>query len=262
MHLVDSHSHFDDILFDADRDAAYQRALSGGILTQIVPAVCASGWPKQKAVCGHYPGLHPAYGLHPMLIDEHLPQHLEDLAGWITAEKPVAIGECGLDFFVENPDKNAQRQYFEGQISLAAEYDLPLIIHARRSVEEVINLLRGHKGVRGVLHSFSGSLEQAHRLLDLGFLMGFGGPVTYPGAHRLHRLVAALPLDSILLETDSPDQPDLTHRGKRNEPFYLNLILDAVSMLRSESTSLVAEATTRNAIELFGLPREDSTADC
>jgi TatD DNase family protein len=251
--LIDSHSHFDDRSFDPDRDAAWQRAREAGVEAQIIPAVTAADWPRVKEICGRYPGLYPAYGLHPMFCHLHREQDLEALQQWLQTEAPVAVGECGLDFYIENPDKGKQQRIFEAQLELAQEHKLPVIIHARKAVEEVIQTLRRYPGVRGVLHSYSGSEEQALRLMELGFKMSFGGPVTFPRASRLRKLVSRLPLEAILLETDSPDQPDSSHRNQRNEPAYLPLILQEISSLRQESPELVAETTSDNTKALFGI---------
>lgn len=253
MRLVDSHSHFDAAEFDPDRGAAHARALAAGVARQIVPAVDAAGWPKLKAVCTEFPGLHPAYGLHPMYLAGHQPQHLRELRGWIERERPVAVGECGLDFFIDGLDAQAQQDYFEGQLQLAREFDLPLIVHARRAMEAVIQSIRKVGGLRGVVHSFSGSAEQARQLHALGFLLGIGGPVTHARANRLRGIVASMPLDQLLLETDAPDQPDADHRGQRNEPARLPVVLDVVAELRGLPRDEVAGATTRNAERLFKL---------
>ncbi|TLX21298.1 TatD family hydrolase [Thermomonas fusca] len=252
MRLIDSHSHFDAAEFDADRAAAHARALAAGVDTQIVPAVDAAGWPKLKSVCAQLPGLHPAYGLHPMYLDEHRPQHLPQLRDWIQRERPVAVGECGLDYFVEGLDPARQQHYFDGQLALAAEFDLPVIVHARRAVDAVIAAIRRFPGLRGVVHSFSGSAEQAAQLHKLGFLLGIGGPVTYPRANRLRATVAGMPLEQLLLETDSPDQPGAAHRGERNEPAHLLEVLDVIATLRNAAREEIAAATNANAQRMFG----------
>jgi TatD DNase family protein len=142
-------------------------------------------------------------------------------------------------------------ELFEAQLDIASKYTLPVIIHARKAVEDVINSLHKYPGLRGVLHSYSGSLQQAKRLIDLGFLVSFGGPVTYPKASRLRQLVAELPLDCIMLESDAPDQPDIEHHHQRNEPSYLPLILQQMSAIREESAEIIAAQTTANAQQLF-----------
>jgi TatD DNase family protein len=249
--LIDAHSHFDDISFDADRPQALQRAHEVGVFEQIIPAIKADWWPRIKQLCAQNHGLYPSYGLHPMYLPDHHKTHLEQLELWIKSAYPIAIGECGLDFFIDDPQPDQQQFYFEGQLQIATEQGLPVILHARRSVEEVINTLRRYPKVEGMLHSFSGSQQQAYRLIDMGFFLSFGGPITYERAKRLHRLIKSLPLDAILLETDSPDQPASLHRGQRNEPAYLPEILHTVARLRGETPQRIAQQTTSNTRRLF-----------
>lgn len=249
--LIDSHSHFDAAEFDADREAVHARALAAGIGMQIVPAVDAAGWPKLKQVCAAHAGLHPAYGLHPMYVEAHRPEHLRALRDWIERERPVALGECGLDYFVEGLDAHAQQLYFDGQLRLARDFDLPVIVHARRAVDAVIASIRRIGGLRGVVHSFSGSAEQAAQLHRLGFLLGIGGPVTFERANRLRGIVASMPLEQLLLETDSPDQPGAARRGERNEPAHLVEVLDVVAQLRGMPRETLAAETTENAERMF-----------
>ena len=253
MRLVDSHSHFDAAEFDADRAQAHARALAAGVTRQVVPAVDAVGWPKLEQVCSQFPGLFPAYGLHPMYLESHQPAHVRELRDWIERERPVAVGECGLDFFVEGLDAEAQRFYFEGQLQLAREFGLPVVVHARRAVDAVIAAIRKVGGLRGVVHSFSGSAEQAAQLHKLGFLLGIGGPVTYERANRLRGIVATMPLEQMLLETDAPDQPGAGHRGERNEPAFLPEVLDVIAGLRGMPRDELAMATTANAERLFAI---------
>ena len=252
--LVDSHSHFDAPEFDGDRAAALARARSAGVTRQIVPAVAASTWPGLRDVCLQDSGLFPAYGLHPMYLAEHRPEHLDALRQWIQREHPVAVGECGLDFFVDGLDADAQQQYFDGQLRVAREFGLPVIVHARRAVDAVIAAIRRVGGLTGVVHSFSGSPEQARQLWRMGFLIGLGGPVTYERANRLRALARTMPLDYLLLETDAPDQPDAGIRGQRNEPERLSVVRDVIASLRDIAPEDVAAATTRNAERLFKLP--------
>lgn len=251
--LFDSHSHFDAPEFDADREAVLARAHAAGVTRQIVPAVSAAAWPKLREVCAADPGLHAAYGLHPMYLAQHRPEHLIALREWIEREQPVAVGECGLDFFVEDLDVEQQSFYFDGQLRLARDFGLPVIVHARRAVDQVMAAVRRFGPLRGVVHSFSGSADQAKRLYELGFLIGLGGPVTYERANRLRTLAAQLPIDHLLLETDAPDQPDSSHRGRRNEPARLTAVCDTIAALRGVEPELIARATSANAERLFGL---------
>lgn len=251
--LVDSHSHLDAPEFDDDRDAVLARARAAGVRRQMVPAVSAAGWEKLRALCIDQPGLYPAYGLHPMYLDEHREEHLVSLREWIARERPHAVGECGLDFFVEGLDPQRQSLFFEGQLRLARDFGLPVIVHARRAVDQVMAAIRRFGPLRGVIHSYPGSADQAKRLYDLGFLVGLGGPVTYARANRLRTLAATLPIECLLLETDAPDQPDSEHRGQRNEPARLTTVRDTIAALRGMSPEALAQATTANAERLFGL---------
>jgi len=252
--IVDSHCHLDVAAFDADRDAVVARARAAGVARQIVPAVGAAGWSGLRQVCAAHPGLHPAYGLHPVFLGEDAYAALAELPEWLQRERPCAIGECGLDFYVEGLDRERQRRVFLRQLELAAEFELPLVLHALRAVEETILTLRRFAGLRGVVHSFSGSAEQARQLWNMGFLIGLGGPVTYERARRLRRIVASMPLEFLLLETDSPDQPDSGHRGERNEPARLPEVLHAIAALRGQPPEEIAVATSANAQRLFGIP--------
>lgn len=254
MELVDSHCHLDVAEFDPDRDAVVARARAAGVAAQIVPAIEAATWSALERVCAPGSGLFPAYGLHPVFLSRHADDALDWLERWLAAHDAVAVGECGLDHFVEGLDRARQQRLFEGQLAIAREAALPVIVHARRAVEEVIHAIRRFPGVRGVVHSYGGSAEQARQLHDLGFLVGLGGPVTYDRARRLRRLAAELPIEQLLLETDAPDQPDAAHRGQRNEPARLRRVLDAVAALRGQSPETLAEATTANARALFRLP--------
>lgn len=252
--LVDSHCHLDAGEFDPDRAAVIERARAAGVQIQIVPAVTAASWPKLREVCQQAPGLYPAYGLHPMFLAEHRAEHLALLREWIERERPRAIGECGLDYFVDGLDAEAQQTYFIGQLRLARDFDLPVVVHARRAVDAVIAAIRRIGGLRGVVHSFSGSPQQAAQLHRQGFLLGLGGPLTYERAQRLQRLVREMPLEQLLLETDAPDQPDAAIRGQRNEPARLAVIARHIAALRQTDLDTVAKTTTDNARRLFALP--------
>lgn len=253
MNLFDSHCHLDADEFDPDRAQVIARAQDAGVCAQVLPAVTAASWPKLRDTARLALGLYPAYGLHPMFLDQHRPEHLEQLRDWITRERPCAVGECGLDFFVDGLDVEQQQYYFEGQLRIAREFDLPVIVHARRAVDAVIGAIRKVGGLRGVVHSFPGSPEQAAQLHKLGFLVGLGGPLTYDRAQRLRRLAAQLPLEQLLLETDAPDQPDAGIRGQRNEPARLTVIAETVAQLRGETVEEITEQTTANARRLFAL---------
>ncbi len=221
---------------------------------QVIPAINPGRVACHLLTVQRQASLYPAYGLHPMFLSSHRDSDIEKLDSWLQSEPAVAVGECGLDLFIDNPDRPRQEKLFTMQLELAASHRLPVIIHARKSVEEVIGILRRYPQVGGVLHSYSGSQQQARRLIDMGFILGFGGPVTHPRARRLHKLVAELPLEALLLESDAPDQPDAAHRGERNEPAYLGNVLETIARLRGISGDHLAAATSDNAQRLFGIP--------
>jgi TatD DNase family protein len=250
--LVDTHAHLDDESF-GDLDNVLTRAYNVGVHRVIVPAIDRGNWTRVAGLAAAHPAIHAAYGLHPLFLPHHQQRHLDELPGWLASHHAVAVGEIGLDFFVDTLDPDDQRRYFSAQLSIARDANLPVIVHARRAFDEVIHTMRRHGGLRGVVHSFSGSPQQARQLWDMGFLLGIGGPVTYERATRLRKLVATMPLECLLLETDSPDQPLASHRGERNEPAYTAEVLATVAMLRNEPAADIARATTANACRLFGL---------
>lgn len=256
--LADSHVHLDDSAFDADRAQVLQRARDAGVTQLVIPAVDTASWTRIRDLCATHPRtLFPAYGLHPLYLRQHAPGDVDALSSWCNANAAVAIGEIGLDFHAGDLDPELQRDYFAHQLALARERDLPVIVHARQALEEVILTLRRHRGARGVVHSFSGSEEQARRLWQLGFLIGIGGPVTYERAQRLRRIVAGMPIEYLLLESDAPDQPDAGHRGQRNEPARVAEVLRCVAGLRGETDEDVAAATIANTRHLFRLPQPE-----
>lgn len=250
--LFDSHVHLDAPEFDGDRTSVLRDAGAAGVTEMLIPAVTAAGWPKLHELCASAPGLHPAYGLHPCYLGQHSDQDLAALESWLCEHPAAAIGECGLDNMQDGLGHERQVHFLRGQMQIAYRFDLPLVLHARHAFEAVIlELRRFGKPLRGVVHSFSGSAEQARQLRGLGFLVGIGGPVTHTRARRLRRLVAELPDESLLLETDAPDQPAASHRGQRNEPAFLREVLDCVAALRNDEPDAIARLTTANARRLF-----------
>lgn len=249
--LTDSHAHLDDSSFDPDRAEVLRRAHEAGVRRIVVPAIHRDSWADIERLCARHPEALPAYGLHPIYLERHRPEHVAELTRWLADHPAVAVGEIGLDYFLEDLDRERQRQYFEEQLRVARELDLPVIVHARRAVDEVTSTLRRIGKLRGVVHSFAGSEQQAEQLWRLGFHLGIGGPVTYERAQRLRRIVAHMPIEHLLLETDAPDQPGADHRGQRNEPAHIREVLRVVAELRGESEESVAAATTANAARLF-----------
>jgi TatD DNase family protein len=258
--LADSHVHLDDARFDADRAAAIERARLAGVSLQVIPGTDAASWPRIQALCAPGSGLFPAYGMHPMFMHQHQPNDLTALPRQLEIGSPVAVGEIGLDFYQEGHDAQGQRELFRQQLALAREFELPVILHARAALDEVTTTLRRIGGLRGVVHSFSGSQEQAEQLWKIGFHLGIGGPVTYERAQRLRRIVTNMPIECLLLESDAPDQPGAMHRGERNEPAYLPDTLHCIAQLRNQDPEELASATTANVMRLFGISGEVSHA--
>jgi len=235
--LVDSHVHVDDTRLMPDRESVLDAARNNNIAAQIVPAVSRQHWPRLKLLCDANNDLYPCYGLHPGYYAEHSDSHIPELSEWLGKEPAVAVGECGLDYAIAGADKAHQQQLFSAQLALAREFNLPIVIHAVKAVEDVIRMIRASGHYRGMVHSFNGSAQQASRLIDLGYMLSFGGAVTYSRAKRLQTLVTNLPLD-----------------GQRNEPAYLVDIWQSISALRSEDAETIAAKTTENACQLFDLP--------
>jgi len=251
--LIDTHCHLDAAEFDADRDAEYARAVEAGVTLQIVPTISCDNLPAVAATCARYPGSLPAWGLHPMLLSVHRPEHLADLRARIEAQRPVAVGEIGLDLFVKDLDAAAQEYFYVEQLKIAQEYDLPVLLHCRKANDQILKQLRRIKVRGGIAHAFNGSPQQANEFIKLGFKLGFGGAFTWPRANNLRRLAVSLPLDAIVLETDSPDIPPVWIGRGRNAPGELPLIAKALADLRGVSVETVAAATTHTAKALFGL---------
>jgi TatD DNase family protein len=251
--LIDSHCHLDFAAFDADREAVLERARTAGVTHIVIPGVDRDNWPRVRALCADNPALAACYGLHPYRADRHQPGDLDDLREFLATPACVALGECGLDYRDGMPDRDIQQFYFDAQLDIASELGMPVVVHAVRATEAVITALRARSGLRGMVHSYSGSAEQARQLLDLGFLLSFGGAITHDRARRLRELVAKLPLSALLLETDAPDQPPASRRDERNEPAAIAEVLATVAALNGHSATEIAAATTANARTLFGL---------
>ena len=251
--IIDSHCHIDFEQFDNDRAQVIQRASSANIQKIIVPGVMKNTWQRIKSCCHQFNSLYPCYGLHPYFVSQHQPQHLVDLKTWVDSNKPVAVGECGLDFYIKNLDVNLQTLYFEQQLDIALEFNLPVVIHARKSTEAVIKTIKKRKGLRGMVHSYSGSYEQAIQLIQLGFYLSFGGPITYEKSTRLRKLVQQLPLESILVETDAPDQPVANAANERNEPKYILNVIQSMADLHKTSFDSISNITAKNTTDLFNL---------
>lgn len=254
--LIDSHCHLDFEVFDKDRSEVLQRAKDNNICDIVIPGTEKAYWDRIKRLCKKHPQLHACYGLHPYWVNKHNKHDLEKLKLYIDRNRPVALGECGLDFRPQQADKKTQLYFFEAQLDIAADHQLPVIIHSVRATESVIKSIKkfkGLKGLSGMIHSYSGSTEQAYQLIDLNFYISLGGSVTYDNAVKISKVAREIPLTSLLIETDSPDQPDQEHSGERNEPSYLVNTIKAISVIREEPEDKIAEQTTFNAKRLFNI---------
>jgi TatD DNase family protein len=255
--LIDTHAHVDVEEFSPDRDLVLGRARSAGVVAQVVPAITRDHWSGLAQLTVRHADLFPAYGLHPVFLEIHGDADIDALDAWLSDHPAVAVGEIGLDGYVEAIASGAawdrQWRLFTAQLDVALNHGLPVIIHARRALDHVLKALRQRPGSTGIIHSFSGSRQQADQALEQGFCLGFGGPVTYPRANRLRRLVAELPDAALVLETDAPDQPSVSHRGERNEPSFLPEIAVCVAELRGVSVADLARQTTANARKILRL---------
>lgn len=251
--LIDSHCHLDFKTFDNDRNRVVERAHQQGIKHIIIPGVERRTWAQIRSLSEHSARIHACYGLHPYLAAKHSDQDIERLKQWLMDNTCVAIGECGLDYRKDQAGRDLQMKFFRAQLDIAQTCGKPVVIHSVRATTDVISAIKDHPGLRGMVHSYSGSYEQAIQLLDLGFYLSLGGAITYTNASKLRTTASKIPLDSILLETDAPDQADASHHGERNEPAYLVNVLKCLGELRKESIEEIAAQTTRNAQALFGI---------
>ena len=257
MQLIDTHTHLDFPDFDADRDAVLERCRALGVEKLVVLGVYQANWQRLWDLVQKEDGLHAAFGLHPIYLQQHRPEHLTELRGWLERlaghPKLCALGEFGLDWFVEGLDRERQQALFEAQLALAAEFALPALLHVRRAHAATIATLKRYRLPRGgIVHAFAGSAEEAREYLKLGFRLGLGGAATWPQANRLRKVVAQLPLEAIVLETDAPDMAPSMHAGRRNSPEYLAEICAVLAGLRGIAAEELATASSRNARELFG----------
>jgi TatD DNase family protein len=256
MHLIDTHCHLDVEDFDPDRARVLAAARAGGVRDIVVPGIDRVGWPKLLAICAADAGLHPALGLHPVYLAQHRDEDVAGLADAVAEQRPLAVGEIGLDYHVatEAGERRRQRELCAAQLAVAAEAGLPVLVHVRKAHADMLGLLADAGVGGGIAHAFNGSLEQAERYLDLGFKLGFGGMLTFARSTKLRGLAAELPLAGIVLETDAPDLTVASHRYQRNSPEYLPEVLAALAEVRGADAAELAAATTANARAVLGLP--------
>jgi TatD DNase family protein len=250
--LIDTHCHLDAAEFDADRDVVIQQAQAAGVGQVVIPAVERANFAVVADTCRRYSGCFPAYGIHPLYVGRAAETDLEVLRNMLSEQAAVAVGEIGLDFYVQAHDVALQEHYFVEQLKIARDYDLPVILHVRRAVDAILKHLRRIKVRGGIAHAFNGSHSQAETFMALGFKLGFGGAMTYDRALRIRDLARVLPLEAIVLETDAPDMaPAWLGQGGRNSPAELPRIAQVLAELRGEGLDHIAAATARNALTVF-----------
>jgi TatD DNase family protein len=258
--LIDSHCHLNFDAFDEDRGEVLARAAAAEIVAIINPGTNLQDSRQIVAMTAKIPNLYAAVGFHPNdagEFDQAALAHLRELAG---QPKVVAVGEIGLDYYWDEAPRPVQRRVFERQLTLAKELDKPVIIHQRESAADTMAVLRSwgadgaHPGL--VLHSFSGDMAMAEEAIDLGFYVGITGPVTFKNARNLPKIVAALPPERLLVETDAPFLSPHPYRGKRNEPARVKLVAERVAEIHGVSLTEMSRQLTENTITLFKLPIE------
>jgi TatD DNase family protein len=260
MKLIDSHAHIDFPQFAEDRDAMLQRAQSAGVET--ILAIGTGPGPEKLDCALPYAEAHDwiytSIGIHPHEAKEVTPEHLATLEKLSRHPKVIALGEIGLDYFYDHSPRDIQEKVFREQMALAHSAKLPIIIHCRDAWPDTLNLLEEvwkPTGLGGILHCFTSTLEDAHRGLDMGFLISFAGNSTYPKTQNLRDVSKALPLEKILIETDSPFLAPLPYRGKRNEPAYVAEVAKVLASVRDLPVEDFAAATAENFRSLFSITR-------
>lgn len=259
MELIDTHTHLDFPDFDHDRREVLAHSRQRGVQRMVVLGVYQQNWQRLWDLVQEDEGLFAAFGLHPVYLDQHQPADLTQLGDWLARlaghRQVCAVGEIGLDYFLEHLDRPRQQQLFEAQLQLAADFQLPALLHVRRSHAAVIATLKRFKLKRaGIIHAFAGSREEAREYIKLGFKLGLGGAATWPQALRMHKVLADLPLEALVLETDSPDMAPAMYPGQRNSPQHLPAICAALAQIMGLSAEQLAAASTANACELFNWP--------
>lgn len=258
MLLVDTHAHLDFPQFDADREQVIKRAVEGGVVAIVNAGAGLVSSQRAVALADAYPEIWASVGVHPHEAKTVTADTLTGLRELADHPKVVAVGEIGLDYYRDLSPRDVQRRVFRQQLDLAREVGRPIIVHDRQAHADVLRILRqwvgssdgGQKPV-GVVHCFSGDLGLARELIELGFYVGIDGPVTYSNAGRLREVVAGVPLERVLIETDCPYLTPHPHRGRRNEPAYVRLVAEAVAEVKGAALADVIRVTTGNARRLF-----------
>lgn len=254
--MIDTHTHLYSEEFDEDRKEMIDRALAKGVSKFYLPAINSDTHEKMLALEGEYPNqIISMMGLHPCYVKpETWEEELKIVEDYLNQKSFAAIGEIGINLYWDQTTLEIQVKAFEKQIDWAIEKDLPIVIHTRESFDEVFEVLdrKKHPKLRGIFHCFSGDLEQAKRAIELQFILGIGGVVTFKNG-KIDQFLSEIPLDKIVLETDSPYLAPVPHRGKRNESSYLDLVVGKLVNIYNKDFSEIDRITTENAEKLFSI---------
>lgn len=251
--IFDTHAHYDDKKFDADRREVLAAMPAKGVSLIVDPGCDGESSRAACALAQEFPFVYAAVGWHPEEWQSWNGESMALLRSLCAQPKVVAIGEIGLDYYWDTEHKALQKEMFERQLSLAIERELPVIVHDREAHGDCLEIVMNYPEARGVFHCFSGSVEMARELLRRGWYLGFDGPITYKNAVKALDVIAACPTDRMLLETDSPYLSPVPNRGKRNDSRNLPYIAARIAEIKSMTTEEVAEVTLQNGKQLFGL---------
>ena len=256
--LFDTHCHLDDEKFDADRDQVLSRCLEHGITHCLVAGSDVASSQACVDLATQHSWIYAAVGVHPHVAQNVQPEYLTELRALAQDARVVAIGETGLDYYYDNSPREVQKERLIEQLELATELGKPVILHVREAHGDMQQLLsqRGTDHPGGIIHCFTGSLESAQHYISLGYYISFAGALTYKNADRLRRVAGRLPLERLLIETDSPYLSPVPLRGRRNEPHHVRFVCAALAQAHGLDTQEVADITRRNALKLFGLPAD------
>ena len=254
--LVDTHTHLNDGKFAGQEAEAVDRARAAGVTRLINMGDTMESSAKAVELAAQYEGVYAGVGIHPEEIYELTQADDDRLAAWVQAKRVAAIGEIGLDYYWEKDEakRELQRRMFIHQLDLARQLHLPVCVHDREAHGDTLAILKKEgRGIKGVLHCFSGSWEMAQEIYKLGWFIGVDGPLTYKNAAKLPEIVARFPLERILVETDAPYLAPVPMRGKQNEPAFVTYVAAKVAEIRGISMEMVAKQTSINAEELYGI---------
>ncbi len=252
--IFESHAHYDSHQFDEDRDELLRSMPDNGVGTIVNACADWDSIIEVVEMVQKYPFMYAAVGLHPDEVGVLDDERFELVKAQCQNKKVVAVGEIGLDYYWDNESHDIQKKWFIRQLELARELDLPVVIHSRDAAEDTLQIMKEYaKGLRGVIHCFSGSKEMAEEYVKMGFHIGIGGVVTFKNGKKLKEVAEAIPLDRILLETDCPYLAPEPHRGKRNNSIYISHIAQAIAELKGITCEEVVAQTERNGKLLFGI---------